>query len=150
MIKLGIKNLLSYNIAHEIITCEDRDSPWLNNKIKQLIQEKNGTYRSYIWIKKNPEIFKKVNYLQNQLKLLTESNKERHYLCISKKLMDPMTSAKTYLKSLLNNQKNPCIPTLFYQNKYVTDFKKKAKLFNCFLAKKCSIINNPSELPFNL
>ena len=39
-----------------------------------------------------------------------------------------MTNAKTYLKSLLNNQKNPCIPTLFYQNKYVTDFKKKAKI----------------------
>ena len=46
--KTRYQNLLSYNIAHEIITCEDRDSPWLNNKIKQLIREKNGTYRSYV------------------------------------------------------------------------------------------------------
>ena len=46
--------------------------------------------------------------------------------------MDPMTNAKTYwsiLKSLLNNKKIPCIPPLFHQNKYVTDFKKKAELF---------------------
>ena len=79
-----------------------------------------------------------MNYLQNQLKLLTESNKERYYLRISKKLMDPMTSAKTYwsiLKSLLNNKKIPCIPPLFHQSKHVTDFKKKAELFNYFFAK---------------
>ena len=83
-----------------------------------------------------------MNYLQNQLKLLTESNKERYYLRISKKLMDPMTSAKTYwsiLKSLLNDKKIPCIPPL-----------KKADLFNCFFAKQCFIINNSSELPSNI
>ena len=74
-----------------------------------------------------------MNYLQNQLKLLTESNKESYYLRISKKLMDPMASAKTYwsiLKSLLNNKNIPCIPPLFHQDKYITDFKKKAELFN--------------------
>ena len=94
-----------------------------------------------------------MKYLQNQLKLLTESNKERYYLRISKKLMDPMTSAKTYwsiLKSLLNNKKIPCIPPLFHQNKYVTDFKKKAELFKCFFAKQCSITNNSSELPSSI
>ena len=64
-----------------------------------------------------------------------------------------MTSAKTYWsisKSLLNNKKILCILPLFHQNKYVTDFKKKAELFNCFFAKQCSIINNSSELPFNI
>ena len=94
-----------------------------------------------------------MKYLQNQLKRLTESNKERYYLRISKKLMDPLTSATTYwsiLKSLLNNNKIPCITPLFHQNKYVTDFKKKAELFNCFFAKQCSIINNSSELTSNI
>ena len=74
-------------------------------------------------------MFEKEKYLQNQLKLLTETNKERYYLTIYKKLMNPMTSTKTYwsiLKSLLNNKKIVCVPTLFHQNKYVTDFKKKA------------------------
>ena len=67
--------------------------------------------------------------------------------------MDPMTSAKTYwsiLKLLLNNKKIPCIPPFFYQNKYVTDFKKKAELFNCFFTKQCSVISNPSELTSNI
>ena len=113
----------------------------------------HNTYRSYILSNKNPQIFEKVKYLQNQLKLLTESNKERYYLLVSKKLKDSMTSAKTYwsiLKVLLNNKKTPFIPPLFHGNKYVTDFKKKAEFFNCFFAKQCSIINNFSELPLNL
>ena len=63
-------------------------------------------------------------------------------------------SSKTYwsiLKSLLNNKKVPCILPLFHQNRYVTDFKKKTELFlNCFFAEQCYIINNSSELPFNL
>ena len=66
--------------------------------------------------------------------------------------MDPMTSLKTYWslpKILLNNKKIPCIPPLLQNNKYVTDFKKKAELFNLFFAKQCSIIDNSSELPSN-
>ena len=64
--------------------------------------------------------------------------------------MDPTTSAKTYqsiLKRLLNNKKIPCIPPLFHQGKYVTNFKKKAELLNNFFAKQCSIIQNSSNLP---
>ena len=90
------KNILSNYVPHETFTCHDRDPPWINNKIKQLIQEINNTYRLYILSNENLQIFEKVKYLQNQLKLLTESKKERYYLPISKKLMDQTTSAKTY------------------------------------------------------
>ena len=36
-----IKNILSNYIPHETITCDDRDPPWINKNIKQLILEKN-------------------------------------------------------------------------------------------------------------
>ena len=124
----NIKNILSNYIPHKTITCDDRDPSWITNKFKQLIQEINSTYGSNILCDKNPQILKKVKYLQKKLKLLTESNKEKYYLRISKKLMESMTSAKNYwliLKSFLN-KKIPCIPPLFHQNKYVADFKKKA------------------------
>ena len=64
-----------------------------------------------------------------------------------------MTSAKTHwliLKSFLNNKKIPSVPLLFHHNKYVTNFKKKAELFNCFFSKQCSVIDNSSELPSNI
>ena len=67
--------------------------------------------------------------------------------------MDPATSAKIYwsiLKTLLNNENIPCIPLLFHQGKYVTDFNKKVEeLFNSF-AKQCSAIQNSSKLPLTL
>ena len=75
-------------------------------------------------------------------------------ICVySKNLIDSATSAKTYwsiLKALLNNRKIPCIPPLFHQGKHVTDFKSKAKLFNSFFAKQCSIIQNSSKLSLTL
>ena len=54
------------------------------------------------------------------------------------------------MQSLLNNKKNPCILSLFHQNKNLADFKKKVELCNCFFAKQCPMINNSSELPFNI
>ena len=91
-----ITNIPSNYIPHERITCDDKDPPWFNKNIKQLIQEKNNTYKSYIISDKNPPIFERVKSLQNQLKCSTDGNKERYYLRISQKLMDPATSAKTY------------------------------------------------------
>ena len=67
--------------------------------------------------------------------------------------MDPKTSANPYwsiLKTLLNNKKIPCIPPLFYQGEYVTNFKEKVELFNSFFAKQCSTIQNSSKLPLIL
>ena len=54
------------------------------------------------------------------------------------------------LNSFLNNNKRPLISPLFHKNKVVTDFKEKAKLFNAFFAKQCSLIKNSSKLPWHL
>ena len=101
-----VKNIFSNFIPHETVTYDDRDPPWINKNIKQLIQQKNNTYRSYILNDKNPQIFHKVKYLQKQLKNLIEHSQEKYYIRISVKMMDPMASLKIYwslLKILLSN-----------------------------------------------
>ena len=37
------------------------------------------------------------------------------------------------------SKKIPIIPPLFYENRFVTDFKEKAQLFNIFFSKQCSL-----------
>ena len=45
------------------------------------------------------------------------------------------------LKTFLNNKKISCIPSLFHENKFITDFRENAELFNHFF---CVL---PSDLP---
>ena len=40
-----IKNILYNFIPHEIMTCDDRDPPWINSSIKLLVQDKNEAYK---------------------------------------------------------------------------------------------------------
>ena len=48
---------------------------------------------------------------------------------------------------MLNGKKVPCIPPIFHYNKFITNFSKKADLFNSVFAKQCSIIENNNVLP---
>ena len=64
--------------------------------------------------------------------------------------MDPATSPKAYwliLKTFLNNENIPCIPPIYHNNNYITDFKEKSEIFNNFFAKQCTIVNNTSQFP---
>ena len=48
---------------------------------------------------------------------------------------------------MLNDKKVPCIPPIFHDNKFITDFSKKADLSNSLFAKQYSIVENTSVLP---
>ena len=134
--KRTIRNILSNYIPLEIIICDDRDPPWIDNRVKKLINEKIDTFQSYLHINKDPK--------------LSKLTKKRMDSRISKRMMNPLTSTKTYwsiLKSFLNNTNIPCIPLLFHQNRYINKCKDKAESFNNFFANQSSLINNSSVLP---
>ena len=54
------------------------------------------------------------------------------------------------LKTFLSNKKIPLIPPLFHKNRFITDFKEKAELFNSFFSGQCSLLKNCIKLPTNL
>ena len=69
------------------------------------------------------------------------------------KLNSIQKSSKAYwslLKSFLNNKKIPIIPPILHNNAFVTfvtNFEKKAELFNSYCANQCTLINSNSTLP---
>ena len=137
-------------IPHETVTCNDRDPPWINSKIKGLIQEKNIAKKCYFQNNKDIQLFRRFQYIQNLLTATTELSKEKFYSRISNKLMDPTTSRKAYwsiLKTYLNNKKIPCISPVYHNNNYIIDFKEKTQIFNNFFAKQCTLVENTSKLP---
>ena len=70
-----IKNIVQNCILHETITCGDRDPPWINKDIKELIHEKNQTYKSYRQNKNNTFSVHQFELLQSKLNSLTEKSK---------------------------------------------------------------------------
>ena len=97
-----IFNILSNFIPHEVIVCDDKDSPWFNNRIKTLIQEKNATYKIYRHTKDNPDLIYRLQFLQERLSTSIESSKERYYARIANRLNSTQKRTKTYW-SLLKN-----------------------------------------------
>ena len=81
-----IKNIMANFIPHETIICDDRDPPWINNRIKKLICEQNSLYKDY---RKNndTQIFEKLTLLQKKLHLAIEESKDTYYSNLSTKLV---------------------------------------------------------------
>ena len=75
------------------------------------------------------------------------SSKLKYYEGLANKLNDPKTGPKTYwkiIKTFLNDTKIPLIPPLLVSNQLVSDFLEKANLFNDYLSKQRTAINNNS------
>ena len=148
-----ILNILSNFIPNETIVCNDKDPPWFNNRIKNLIKEKNATYKIFRHNKDNPDLIYHLKFLHERLSTTVESSKGRYYARITNRLNHTQKSSKTYwclLKTFLNNKKVPLIPPLFHKIRFITDFKEKAELFNSFFSGQCSLLKNCSKLPTNL
>ena len=68
---------------------------------------------------------------------------------IANRLNNTQKSSKTYwslLKSFETIKKSRLLP----ENRFITDFKEKAEIFNSFSSNQCSLLKNCSKLPRNL
>ena len=75
-----------------------------------------------------------------------------YYENFAKKLNNPLLQEKTYwsiLKTFYRDEKIPLIPPLLVDNKFVTDMKTRANIFNDFFVGQCTPLKNNSVLPIN-
>ena len=146
-----INNVISNFIPHELKTFDDKDPPWITNNIKQLIKEKEIMFNFFLENPLNDLLRQSVNQIQESIIIELENAKQNYYEKLSQKLIyNRKVNPKVYwslLKTLLSDSKIPCIPPLIIDDEFVIDVNKKAKLFNDFFAKQCSIIENNSSLP---
>ena len=77
----------------------------------------------------------------------TETAKQQYFAKIAKKLSDPNISYCSILKCFLTDKKVPCIPPIFHKNRFITNFRERAELFNYFFASQSSLVRNSSVLP---
>ena len=145
-----IENIVSNFILQESITFDDRDPPWINSQVRHLINEKNAIYKNYPKNNESNKSFETFQSFQSQLTSLIASLKNKYYSKVTERLLYPSASPKTYwsiLKTFLNNKKIPVIPPIFHDNKFITDFKQKAEIFNSHFSKPCAPLINNSKIP---
>ena len=147
-----ILNVFSNYVANKYITIDDKDPVWMNEIIKLKIKAKDNIYKKYIQNGRFESDFVLLETLITELNELVSTTKALYYENIGKKLNDPLLQAKTYwsiLKTFYNGKKIPLIPPLLVDDKFVTDMKTKANIFNKFFAEQCTPLKNDSKLPSN-
>ena len=111
--------------------------PLIDNSIKRLIQDKNEAYKRFKRSNSNSQQFENFQSLQKR--------RSRDYSRLSKKNNGFIHKSQKICQFYCNN-KIPCIPLIFHDNRFVTNSKENAELFHSFFARQCSITDNGSEI----
>ena len=93
-------NIFHNFILNKIILCDDKDPPWMNDKIKDLIKRKNWLFQCQ---RKSGNLdYASLKYITQDISNAVNSSKLKHHECLAFKFNDP----KTALKKLLEDTKN--------------------------------------------
>ena len=135
-----ILNIFHNFIPNKIILCDDRDPPWMNEKIKHLINKKKAIFRKQK--ESNTVDHAILSNITLELSNAITFSKAKYHERLAIKLNNPKTAPKTYwsiLKTFVNGSKIPLIPPLLVNNEFVTDFLEKANLFNDLFREQCTL-----------
>ena len=135
-------NVFSDYIPNKLITIDDKDPPWMNDKIKNKIKKRDMFYQQLKKYKSNFTDFDVMNELTSGLPLIISQRRDEYYSQLAKKLNDLWKNAKTcwsILKTILNGRKIPVISPLLTDGRLPSDFEEKANRFNEFFSRRCTL-----------
>ena len=80
-------NIFENFIPHETITCNDKDSTWMNKQIKTLIAKKNALHKRLKQRMLSSKLLDKLDALQAKLQSSINFFQFEYYRKISKKII---------------------------------------------------------------
>ena len=75
---------------------DDKDSPWMTEKLKEKIKWKHKVYRDYLKNDKTKGDYMYVHHAITEISQLISESKDKYYNKLAMKLNNPKTSSKTY------------------------------------------------------
>ena len=145
-----VLDIFSNNIPNKIVTCHDRDAPWITPQVRSAIKRNTRVYTKWNKRGRKPEDRPKVLEIQKETNNLIREAKNAYHEKLGNSLSDPSTGQKHFwsaFKKLSNKKKTTSIPPIIDNNVYITNFTQKASIFNEYFAKQCTIHDNGSVLP---
>ena len=147
-----ILNVFSNYVPNKYITIDDKDPVRMNETIRLKIKAKDNKYNKYLQNGRFESDFVLLETLITELNELIATTKALYYENLGKKLNNPLVQTKTYwsiLKTFYNGKKILLIPPLLVNDKFVTDMKTKADIFNKFFAEQGTPLKSDSKIPIN-
>ena len=141
---------MAKHISNKIITCNEKDSPWITPEIKTAIRRNSRVYRKWVNRGRNPPDQDKVREARNSTNKLIKEVRLAYYTNLGDKLSDPEIGQKqfwTAYKKIANKKGNTNIPPIIEDGTYISNCKLGAEIFNKYFAHQCTINDNGSVLP---
>ena len=143
-------NIMTKHISNKVITCNEKDAPWITPEVKTSIKRNSRVYRKWVNRGRNPYDHDNVREMRNSTNKVIKEAKLVYYTNLGNKLSNPEIGQKhfwTAYKKISNKKKNTNIPPIIDNDFYISNFKKKADIFNEYFADQCIINDNGSVLP---
>ena len=91
-----IINIFSNFIPNKLVTFDDKDPPWMTEKVKEKKKWKHKVYRDYLKNRKTKADYMCVHHGITKVSQLISESKDKYFNKLSIKLNNPKTSFKTY------------------------------------------------------
>ena len=153
MVEIFTKRLLGLAdkyIPSKIATFDDRDAPWVSPALKTAIKRKDRVFNKWVKRGRNENEKERVMNMQKDTNKCILEAKSFYIDKLAKKLTDPRSGQKEFwnaYKRFVNDKKNTNIPPLMEGDLLITDFKKKADIFNAYFADQCKNLESCVSLP---
>ena len=141
--------VISKYVPNKIITCNDKDAPWITPKLKTTIRRNARVYHKWLKRGRNEQEHDNVREVQNITDKLIKQAKLAYYSKLGDELSDPKTGPKNFwtaFKNVFNKKKYTNIPSIIENNNYISILHLKANIFNDYFAMQCKIHDNGSAL----
>ena len=101
-------DIMSRNISNKILTCNDKDAPWMTSEVKTAIKRNARVHRKWVLRGRLPEERDNVRSVQNETNKLIKAAKQNHFRNLGVKLSNYQTRSKSFwatFKRLVNKKK---------------------------------------------
>ena len=130
-------NIVDKQISNKIITCNDKDAPWITPTVKTAIKRNSRVYRKWVKRGRNTNDLDNVREVRNSTNKFIKEAKLAYYTNLGIKLSDHESGQNdfwTAYKRIANKERNTNIPPIIDDDIFISNFKKKAHLFNDYFA----------------
>ena len=101
-------DVMSRNIPNKVITCNDKDAPWITNEVKTAIKRNARVHRKWVVRGRILEERGHIRSVQNETNRIIKKAKNKYFLNLGEKLSSYGTGSKSFwatFKRLVNKKK---------------------------------------------